>query len=226
MKSLTINGTKRTTLTKQDTKQLRNEGKVPCVIYNGEQNVHFTAPALNFKNLVYSPNVYTVHLDVDGTAYDAVMREIQFHPVTDKILHIDFQQIFPDKEVVMEVPVKINGTAAGVREGGRMLVKLRKLKIKALPAKLPDAFEINVEPLNIGQNIRVGDMKMDGVTFLEASNNIIVGVRVTREVVEETPVAAAAAPGAAPAAGAAAPAAAGAAPGAPAKAAEPAKPAK
>jgi large subunit ribosomal protein L25 len=155
------------------------------------------------------------------------MKEIQFHPITDRITHIDFLEIHPEKEVVIDIPVKVKGTSEGVREGGRLIQKLRKLKISALMNKLPDNVEIDITPLKIGDSVRVGNLKQDGVTFLDSANNIVVGVRVTRAVVEEVVAAPAtgAVAGAAPAAGAvpaagAAPAAAGATPGPAAKAPE------
>src|ERR1041384_424411 len=116
MKSLTIKGTKRAEISKQAVKQLRNEGNVPCVLYGGKENVHFASQILNFKNLVYTDNVHTVQLSIDGTDYSAVMKAIQFHPITDRIIHIDFLEIHPDKEVVIDIPVKVKGTSIGVKE--------------------------------------------------------------------------------------------------------------
>ncbi len=226
MKSLTIKGTKRTEINKQAVKQLRGQGNVPCVLYGGKENIHFASPAMDFKNLVYTGNVHTVQLSIDGTDYNAVMKDIQFHPVTDRIMHIDFLEIHPDKEVVIDVPVKIKGTSEGVKEGGRLIQKLRKLKISALMNDLPDNIEIDITSLKIGDSIRVGNLKKENVTFLDSANNIVVGVRVTRAVVEEEAAAPAtgAVAGAAPAAGAPAP---GAAPagGAPAAGATPTAPA-
>ncbi|MEO5572647.1 MAG: 50S ribosomal protein L25/general stress protein Ctc [Bacteroidia bacterium] len=216
MKSLTITGSKRTEMSKQAVKQLRGQGGVPCVLYGGKENVHFASPILNFKNLVYTDSVHTVQLSIDGTDYNAVMKDIQFHPITDRIIHIDFLEINPDKEVVIDVPVKLTGASIGVKEGGRLIQKLRKLKISAMWDKLPDNVEIEITPLSIGDSVRVGDLKKDGVTFLDSANNIVVGIRITRAVVEEVVAAPAtgAVAGAAPAEGAAAPAAAGAAPAA------------
>jgi large subunit ribosomal protein L25 len=151
--------------------------------------------------------VQTVSINVDGATHQAIVQEIQFHPVTDKILHIDFLEIHPDKGVVMDIPVKITGTAEGQKQGGKLHVKVRKLKIEALPADLPDNITVDVTPLNIGQSVRVGDLKVKGVEFLDSPNNIIVGVRVTRNVVETPAEAAKPAAAAAPAAAPAAPAA-------------------
>ncbi len=206
MKSFELTGTARKNLTKQDTKELRNSEMVPCVLYGGETNIHFSAPVLNFRSLVYTPEVYTVKINVDGKSYDAVMKEVQFHPVTDKLLHIDFIEIHPDKQIVLDVPVKISGTAEGQKQGGKLINKVRKLKIKSLPADLPDAVTIDVTPLEIGDSFRVSDLKIKGVEFLDSPNNIIAGIRTTRNVVEPTP-AEAAKTAAAPAAAAKAPAA-------------------
>ena len=204
MKSFQLTATKREGLTKQDTKKLRDAGQVPCVIYGGSENVHFSAPILDFKHLVYSPDAHTVKISVDGNIHEAIIQEVQFHPVSDKLLHIDFLAIHPDKLVVMDIPVKITGTAEGQKQGGKIHTKVRKLKISSLPAHLPDAIEIDVTPLNIGQSVRVSDLKLKGVEFLDSENNIIVGVRTTRNVVETPAEAAkAAAPAAAPAAAAA-----------------------
>jgi large subunit ribosomal protein L25 len=207
MKSLTIKGTKRVGHSKQELKKLRADGKVPCVLYGGKENVHFYAPILDFRGLVYTPNVYTVNLDVEGQQFMAIMKDIQFHPVNDKILHIDFLQIENDKPVVLGVPVKLKGSSEGVKAGGKLIQKMRKLNVRALPGNLPDEIELDVTTLAIGGAIKVSNVEREGITFLDSPNNIIVAVRVTRNVVEETPAAAAAAPAAAAAAPAAAAAA-------------------
>lgn len=184
MKSFELAGTKRDGLTKQHTKKLRDAGMVPCVIYGGDENIHFSAPILSFRSLVYSPEVHTVKINVDGKIHNAVMQELQFHPVSDKILHIDFLAIHDDKKVVIDIPIKISGTSEGQKQGGKLLSKVRRLKVKAFPANLPDAITIDVTPLTIGQSVRVSDLKMDGVEFLDSQSNIIVGIRTTRNVVE------------------------------------------
>jgi large subunit ribosomal protein L25 len=206
MKSFELTGTKRVNLTKQETKKLREENMVPCVIYGGEENVHFSAPVLDFKHLIYTPEVQTVNIHVGGATHHAVIQELQFHPVTDKLMHVDFLEIHPEKGVVIDVPVKITGTSEGQKQGGKLLAKVRKLRIKALPAHLPDHISVDVTPLNIGQSIRVGDLTVSGVEFLDSPNNIIVGVRTTRNVVETPAEAAKPAAAAAPAAAAKAPA--------------------
>ena len=189
MKSFALKSSVRGALGKKDSKNARRAGLVPCVLYGGKEPVHFSAPEMDFKKLIYTPDVFTVDLSVDGNEYKAVMRDIQFHPVSERLVHIDFQEIAMDKPVVMDIPVKITGTAIGVREGGVLLTKLRKLKVKALPANLPDRIELNVEPLAIGKGIRVGDIVLDKVEILNGANNIITIVKTARAVVEETPVA-------------------------------------
>ena len=187
---------------------------VPCVLYGGKEQIHFSTSAQTLKGLVYSPNVYTVDLDIDGSKHQAIMKELQFNTVNDRLIHIDFLEIQDDKKVSVDIPVRLKGTAVGVRAGGQMLHKMRKLKISALPKDLPDQFEIKVDDMEIGQAVRVRDMKLDGVTFLDSPSNTIVAVKTARAVVEETPVATAttataegaAAAAGAPAAGAAAPA--------------------
>ena len=187
MKSIELTVSKRENLTKQDTKKLRNTDMIPCVMYGGQETLHFYAPVLSFRELVYTPNAYIVKINLDGTSYDGIIQEIQFHPVSDKILHIDFLQVLPDKPVTMLVPVSLSGTSEGVKQGGKLITKARKLKLKALASDLPDAVSIDITPLMIGDSVRVGDMKLNGVEFLDSPNNIIVGVRTTRNVAEETP---------------------------------------
>lgn len=218
MKSLTISGSKRTDMTKSGIKKLRHSGNIPCVIYGGKEPIHFSAPVMSFKKLVYTPEVHTVNLDVEGQSFNAIMREIQFHPVNDSILHIDFMEFQQDSPVTIEIPVHVSGNSEGVKQGGKLIIKVRKVKVKALPADLPDSIKVNVDQLLIGDSIRIGDLKEKGVTFLDSPNNIIVGVRTTRAVVEETPVVAATTAAAAPAAAAGAKAA----PAAPAAAKAPA----
>ena len=150
MKSISINGTKRAAQTKQENIRLRAEGKVPCVLYGGKEQIHFSTPALSLKGLVYTPNVYTVELNIDGASYKAVMKDIQFHAVSDRINHIDFLELDENKKITIEVPVKVSGNAVGVRAGGQLVTKTRRLKVSALPKDLPDSIDISINELNIG----------------------------------------------------------------------------
>ena len=156
MKSITIKGSERESVGKVATKALRNAGAVPCVLYGGDQPVHFSADERAFKTLVYTPNAHTVVIEVEGgKSYNAVLHDIQVHPVSDKILHLDFYQLFDDKEVTMEVPVRIIGTSPGVLLGGVLRLNSRKLKVKALPANLPDFLDADISPLEMGNKIYV-----------------------------------------------------------------------
>lgn len=185
MKSISISAKAREAFGTKNAKELRREGFVPCVAYGGEKPVHFYAQEISFKNLVYTPDVFTVEFDVDGNKFSAVMQDIQFHPVTDKILHIDFIQLFDDKEVEVLVPVNVSGNAIGVRNGGRLRSILRKLKVSAIPANLPDSIEINIDKLRIGQAIRVSDVQADGYSILNADSAVIVAIKTARNAVED-----------------------------------------
>lgn len=181
MKSITIKGSERESVGKKATKALRNAGKVPCVVYGGEKPLHFSAEELAFRDLVYTPNAHTVVVELeDGQKVDAVMQDIQFHPVTDKILHIDFYQLFADKEVTMDIPVRLQGNSPGVRNGGRLLFRKRKLAIRALPDKLPDFFDVDISKLKIGQNISVETLLNDDFSILHPDNTVVVQVKTAR----------------------------------------------
>ena len=205
MKELVITGTARQTAGKKEANQLRKQGFVPCNIYGGASQTYFYAHANDFKNLVYTPDVHQVSLKVGDKSFTTYMQEIQFHPITDKIMHIDFVEVTGDKKMKMDIPVKVTGVAPGVLQGGRIVQKLRKMKVKALPKDMPDQIEVNISSLNIGQSVRVNQIQIPGVEFLNTPTGVIIGVQTTRVVVEETkaaPTAAAATPaaGATPAA--------------------------
>ncbi|SMC35629.1 50S ribosomal protein L25/general stress protein Ctc [Cellulophaga tyrosinoxydans] len=184
MKSITISGSKRESVGKKATKALRNAGKVPCVLYGGNKPLHFSADEPAFKNLVYTPNAHTAVIEIEGgKKFDAVLQDIQFHPVTDAILHIDFYQLFADKEVTMDIPVRLVGNSPGVRNGGRLLFRKRKLTIKALPANLPDFFDIDISKLKIGGNIAVSTLLKDEFTILHPDNTVVVQVKAARNAI-------------------------------------------
>jgi len=180
MKSITINGSQRESVGKKATKALRNAGKVPCVLYGGDKPVHFSAEEKAFKPLVFTPDVFTATIELDGTKYSAVLQDIQFHPVTDKILHVDFYQLFDDKAVTMEIPVRLAGTPKGVTVGGALRHNLRKLRVKALPANLPDFIEANVTELAIGNKLYVTELKNDNYSLLHPDNTVVAQVRMSR----------------------------------------------
>ena len=180
MKSITITGSKRESVGKVNTKALRNAGKVPCVLYGGDKPLHFSADEVSFKNLVYTANVYTAMIEVAGAKYHAILQDIQFHPVSDKILHVDFYQLFDDKMVTMDIPVHITGSSPGVRNGGRLLFRKRKLAIRALPSKLPDVFNVDISKLKIGMLIAVEELKSKDFTILHPDSQVVVQVKTAR----------------------------------------------
>ena len=182
MKSITIKGSKRESVGKVATKALRNADKVPCVLYGGENPLHFSANELDFSKLVYTPSAHTVVLDMEGDQkVNAILQDIQFHPVSDKILHVDFYQLFDDKEVSMDIPVTIEGSAPGVMlEGGTLVVSKRKLKVKALPNNLPDFITVDISELRLGGKISVIDLEADAFTILHPDNTVVCKVRTSR----------------------------------------------
>ncbi len=180
MKSITIQGQKRESVGKKSTQALRDAEWVPCVVYGGEQPINFSTPEKSFKNLVYTPDAHTVVIELEGKKIDAVLQDIQFHPITDKILHVDFYQLSADKPVVMEVPVRITGRAKGVVAGGVLRQSFWKLKIKALPANLPDEIVVDVTPLRIGNKLYVGSIKNEAYTFLHPDNAVVAAVKMSR----------------------------------------------
>ena len=187
MKSITIKGSKRESVGKKATAALRNAGQVPCVVYGGDEPLSFSAEEIAFKNLIYTPNAHTVVIKLDGAKIEAILQDIQFHPVTDRILHIDFYQIFDDKEVTLEVPVHTVGSSRGVRSGGTLRIVNRKLRIKALPSNLPDIIEVDITNMRIGNKMYVTDIKAEKFKIMHPDNTVVCQVRTSRTaVVDET----------------------------------------
>ncbi|MGC1205934.1 MAG: 50S ribosomal protein L25/general stress protein Ctc [Flavobacteriaceae bacterium] len=181
MKSITIDGSQRESVGKKATKALRNAGQVPCVLYGGDKPVHFAAPELAFSKLVYTPNAHTVVINLStGETLNAVLQDIQFHPVTDRILHVDFYQLFEEKEIALDIPVNLVGNSKGVKNGGVLRRNNRKLRIKALPANLPDFIEIDITPLKIGDKVAVGELPKENYTFLHSDNTVVCQIKTAR----------------------------------------------
>ena len=180
MQVFELKGELRNDLGKKATKVLRVEKRIPCVLYGGKENVHFSVVEKDLSKLLYTPNVYIVHFDIAGNIYNAVLREVQFHPVTDRVLHIDFYQIFEDKPVVMEVPVKLKGFAEGVQAGGKLVLIMRKLKVKTVPANMPGELELDVTSLGLGKSIKVKDLDFQDFEIVNAKDVVIAQVKLTR----------------------------------------------
>ena len=185
MKSVSISAEKRVDLGKKEARALRAAGKVPCVVYGGENIQHIAATEIAFNNLVYTPNVYTVAIDIEGNTVNALIKDIQFHPVTDRIIHVDFIELTPGKEVNTEIPVVINGNAIGVRNGGKLRKTLRKLSVRSTPENLPDAITLDIANMKIGDKIYVRDIDADKFDILTSGNAVVVAVKTARNVIEE-----------------------------------------
>ncbi|MDQ3192924.1 MAG: 50S ribosomal protein L25/general stress protein Ctc [Bacteroidota bacterium] len=177
MKTVSISGSPRENVGKKDANEIRRNGQVPCVLYGGKEQVHFSADVKSFKDLIYSPEAHLVKLNINGTEYQAALQEAQYHPVKDNILHIDFIQLFDDKIAKIDIPVNLTGVAAGVRAGGKLIKKQRLLKVKALPGDLPDFIEVNVENLQVGGIVRVKDIKVEKLTILNAPSTVVATVK-------------------------------------------------
>ena len=185
MKSIEIKGTARTIAARSSEqaralKAIRKNNGVPCVLYGGGENVHFTVPADGLRNLVYTPHIYVVNLDIDGKQVKAILKDIQFHPVKDNILHVDFYQIDEAKPIVMEVPVQLEGLAEGVKAGGKLALQIRKLKVKALYNLIPEKLIINVSHLGLGKTIKVGELSFENLELLNAKEAVVCAVKLTR----------------------------------------------
>lgn len=180
MKSFELKGSLRSDLGKKATKALRNEGLIPAVLYGGSEVKHFFVSQDAVRNLVYSPEVFHINLEIDGVKTVAVMKDLQFHPVTDNILHIDFLEVNNEKPVVVEVPVSLTGHAEGVRAGGKLSLEMRKLKVKAVYTEIPEKLFIDVTELGLGKTIQVGALNFEGLEIMNAKNAVVVAVKLTR----------------------------------------------
>ena len=186
MKTFEIKGQKRAEITKQEVKALRLNEMVPCVLYGGEDQIHFSVPAFDFRGLIYTPEVHLVNIAVEGKEYTATLQDIQFHPVTDAINHIDFLLVQPNKPITMSIPVKMTGVSEGVKQGGKLVAKVRRLKVQGMPNEMPDFISVDISNMKIGSSVRVRDINVKGITFLDSPANVIVSVNMTRNVVAET----------------------------------------
>jgi len=176
MRVLEIKGIIRKETGKNNTKRLRKEGQVPCVLYGGEKNVHFTAAENSFKDLVYTHHVHFINLNLDGNKYKAILRDIQFHPVTDRIQHIDFIQVFDDVPTVVDIPIELTGNSIGLKNGGKLRQRRRHLKVKGLIKDMPDTLDIDMTDIDIGQYINISDLSYDNLEILTPGRVMVVGV--------------------------------------------------
>ncbi|GGH08557.1 MULTISPECIES: 50S ribosomal protein L25/general stress protein Ctc [Pedobacter] len=180
MKTIAISGSPRENVGKRDAKELRYEGKVPAVLYGGKEQQHLAVVIADLRDVIYTPEVNFVEINVNGVKTKAIVKDTQFHPLTDVLLHIDFLQLFDEKEIVMEIPVKLTGTSPGVKMGGKLIQKLRKLRVKALPANMPQNVEVSLEKLEVGSLFRVRDLKGDKYVITNTPEDTIVSVAMSR----------------------------------------------
>lgn len=182
MKTFDLKGEVRDDFGKKAARAYRSEDLIPCVVYGGhdEKNLNFVVKSSDVRNLIYTPEVFLVNLDLGKKKLQAIVKEVQYHPVNDSILHIDFLHVFDDLPVVIQVPVRLEGLASGVRAGGKLSLDARKLKVRALPAKLPEELVVNVEELELGKSIQVGDLNFDDLEILNARNAVVCRVQLTR----------------------------------------------
>ncbi len=206
MKTIEIIGYRRANLGKNDAQKIREEGNVPCVLYGGNEQVHFYSPVILFRDLIYTNEAHFVHLNIEGEECQAIMQEVQFHPVSELILHVDFLRISEDRKIKMDIPTRLVGQSPGVSKGGALVRKRASLKVFAFPKDMPDHIDVDCSELDFHHSVKVGDLKFDNLEFVDPKQASIAVVEVPRaaKLAEETaaaaPVAGAAAPSAAPAA--------------------------
>ena len=185
MKTVSISGSLRENVGKKDAKKNRKLGKIPCVIYGGKEQIHLSVEEKDFSKLIFTPEVFIINIKINGKKYTSILQEIQYHPVTDKVLHVDFLEVIPGQPIVIGIPVKTVGRSQGVLKGGMFVQKIRKLKVKALPKDLPDIITLDISDLEIGDSIRVKDVKQENLELLDIQNAVIVGIKTARGIEDE-----------------------------------------
>lgn len=185
MKKAQLSGSLRANVGKKDAKALRNAGQVPCVLYGQGEQTHFSVRSVDLEKLIFSPDVYQVELDIDGTKKVAIIQDLSMHPVKDKPLHVDFLELNDSKPVRVQLPLRHTGSPIGVMNGGKLRQPYRKLRVVGLPGDLPEAVSVEIGDLRIGQSVRISDLNVDGVTFLEPANAVILAVKMARGAVAD-----------------------------------------
>ena len=185
MKTITIDGQLRTAFGKAATRQLRSEEKVPAVIYGGAKEINFSAPASAFKNIVYTPEFILTEVNVDGSTYKCVLKDLQFDKVTDRLIHLDFLELVPGKKLIVNIPLKFTGTPVGVKEGGKLVVKIKSLKVKTLPENLAEYIEMDLSDLKLNENVRVQDVKAPDLEIMNSPRIPVASVTMTRQLKQE-----------------------------------------
>ena len=185
MKKVSLSGSPRVSVGKKGATSLRKEGRIPSVVYGGKDQVHFSISENDAKKLVFTPNVYLIELDIDGKKSKVILQETQIHPVTDRVIHLDFLEISDDVPFKLSLPVRLEGFSRGVRNGGKLNQNFRKLRVFGLAKDMPDAVSIDITPIKIGDKVRVTDLSVSGLNFLDPKNAVVVGVQTARVIIEE-----------------------------------------
>jgi large subunit ribosomal protein L25 len=180
MKTVVVKGQKRKSLGKKESKKLRSQEIVPSVLYGGDEPIHFAVPVSELRKVIYTPSVFLINLEIDGEIHPAIMQDIQWHPVEETILHVDFLRIQEDKPIKINVPINVIGLAKGIKGGGKLKINLRRLKVKALAKNIPDAIDIDVTRLGLSESIKVSELKVDNIELLDNKSNVVVAVVITR----------------------------------------------
>jgi large subunit ribosomal protein L25 len=180
MKTVSLSGSRRENVGKKDAKKQRREGKIPCVIYGGEKQIHFSVEELSFDGLIFTPDVFIINIDIDGKNYQSVMQEVQYHPVTDKVLHADFVEIVEGKEITVGLPTRLIGDSMGVMKGGKLIHKMHKVKVRGLIGSIPDFVEVDITQMDIGGSIKIKDLTLGDLELLDHPNGVIVRVKTAR----------------------------------------------
>ncbi|MCJ7821158.1 MAG: 50S ribosomal protein L25/general stress protein Ctc, partial [Bacteroidales bacterium] len=185
MKTIEIKAISRSNFGKKETNSLRAKDNVPCVMYGGKENLHFYAHENEFRSMIYTPDVHLISLQIDGKSYNAILKDLQFHPVSDKLLHIDFIQVSDDKPVLIDIPIKLSGVSPGEKAGGRLKIHRRSLRVKGLTRDFPEHLDIDISNLEIGQSLKIGDLSYDNLLIMENKKSMIVAVATSRVVQKE-----------------------------------------
>ena len=180
MQVIELQGQTRESIGKHETKLIRINGNIPCVLYGGKENIHFTIQKIPFNKVIITPNVYIIKLTIDGKEVNAIVKDLQFHPVSDDVLHVDFQQVFEDKPFSIKLPIKIVGVSDGVKQGGKLQIKMRKIKVNGLLKHMPNVIDIDISHLNIGNSVKIDSLKVANLTFEEPKNAVVCSVNLTR----------------------------------------------
>ncbi len=177
-----MSGSLRESVGKKDAKSHRRSGKIPCVLYGGAEQIHFTVDETSFNEIIFTPHVYITQLEIEGKKYEAILQDVQYHPVSDQVLHADFMELKPGRMITVALPLQVKGVSKGVLAGGKLLKKKRKIRVHGLPEFIPEYIEVDVTELVVGQSIRVSDISIDNLQLMDSPRDVLVTVAITRAV--------------------------------------------